>query len=74
MSRHIVRTSAAALLAAGALALSGCAAWDQVPASASDDLRKELSAAEAVDDPRALTGVSVVTEMSEVEPDRKSVV
>lgn len=56
------------LILVAALTLSGCASWDQTPATADDQLREELAASSPADDPRALTGVSTIDEMSEVEP------
>lgn len=62
------------LLLATALALSGCAAWDEVPASANNELREQFSSASASGDPRSYTGLSLVSEMSEVEPVTQSAV
>lgn len=57
-----------ALLLTAALSLGACASWDEVPVTADAQLREELGSATPADDPRALTGVSAVAEMSEVEP------
>lgn len=62
------RRAGIGLLLATALTLSGCASWDEAPASASNELRNELSSAETSADPRSNTGLSLVSEMSEVEP------
>ena len=67
---HTRITFGGAVLAA-ALALGGCSSWDDVTVSgtaAGGQLREQVADATAVTDPRTLTGVSVVTGMSEVEP------
>lgn len=59
------RTLSVILVAA--LSLGGCASWDQGSTSADAQLRAEINNASA-EDPRAMSGVSIVSEMSEVEP------
>lgn len=56
-----------AVVLAATLGLGACSSWDQGSSSANEQLRAELSNAN-VTDPREMTGVATVGEMSEVEP------
>lgn len=58
---------------AAALALGGCASWDQTPAGVNAELREQLQSAESDADPRAMRGLSLVGALSEVEPVTDSV-
>lgn len=63
------RSPLLALLTSAALLLSGCASWDEpTSAGAGRELRESLPEAGELPDPRTLTGLSQVSELTEVEP------